>query len=69
MSIRKESDVTANRDILSDNTAEAGSLRRAYTPPRILSAEKLEAAAAACDPPSGGVGKSAPLCNPATPGS
>ncbi len=37
--------------------------RRRYEPPRILSAEPLEAAAATCDPPSGGFGKSVPSCN------
>lgn len=31
--------------------------RRPYTPPRILSIEPLEVAAAACDPPTGGFGK------------
>ena len=37
--------------------------RRPYEQPRILSAERLEAAAATCDG-SGGFGKSAPACNP-----
>jgi hypothetical protein len=35
----------------------AGAERRPYDPPRVLSAERLEAAAATCDPPSGGFGK------------
>lgn len=31
--------------------------RRPYTPPRVLSAERLEAAAATCDPPAPPFGK------------
>jgi len=51
------------------DTDKPGHPRRPYAPPRVLSAEVLEAAAAICDPPTGGFGKSAPLCNPATLGS
>ncbi len=50
------------------STAEAPR-RRPYVAPRVLSAEPLEAAAATCDPPAGGVGKAAPPCNPSTLGS
>ncbi len=41
------------------------STRRPYSKPRVLSAEQLEAAAAVCDPPTGGYGKSTvgpPIC-------
>ena len=70
MSTRNESDATTNSDGLSNNAATAGSSRRPYTTPRVLSAERLEAAAATCDPPTGGFGKSGdPQCNPATLGS
>lgn len=34
--------------------------RRPYVPPQIVSAERLEAAAATCDPPVGGFGKHVP---------
>jgi hypothetical protein len=46
-----------------------GGGRRRYAPPRLLSSEPLELAAATCNPPTGGFGKTVPLCNPATPGS
>ena len=36
--------------------------RRPYTPPRVVSSEDLELAAATCDPPVGGRGKN--LLNP-----
>lgn len=42
--------------------------RCVYVQPKILSADRLEAAAATCDG-SGGYGKSAPGCNPETLGS
>jgi hypothetical protein len=43
----------------------AAERRRPYAPPRVLSAEPLEAAAAVCDPPTPqGAGKSFPPCNP-----
>jgi hypothetical protein len=35
--------------------------RKKYSPPRILSAEPLEAAAATCAPPVGGFGKTTPF--------
>lgn len=35
--------------------------RRPYSPPVILSAEPLEAAAAACDPPTPPLGKTVPI--------
>lgn len=39
--------------------------KKPYTPPRVLSSEQLEAAAANCDG-TGGVGKpnNVPICNP-----
>ncbi len=44
--------------------------KKTWEAPRILSDEPLEAAAATCDPPSGGFGKSvADNCNPAMLGS
>jgi hypothetical protein len=43
--------------------------RRSYSPPRLLSIEPLEAAAATCSPPTGGFGKAPPACNPRTLGS
>ena len=50
-----------------DKDAKPG-VCRPYTPPRILSAEPLEAAAALCDG-TDGFGKTSPPCNPATVGS
>lgn len=38
-----------------------GRPRRDYSPPRVLSAEPLEAAAATCNPPAGGFGKTVPF--------
>jgi len=35
--------------------------RRAYSPPRVLSVEPLEAAAANCNQPGGPLGKSVPV--------
>lgn len=37
--------------------SDSHGLRRPYTAPQILSVERLEAAAATCDPPTGGFGK------------
>jgi hypothetical protein len=45
-----------------------GGGRRRYAPPRLLSSEPLELAAALCNG-TGGFGKIVPQCNPATPGS
>jgi hypothetical protein len=53
----------------ADESSAATKPRRAYTPPKLLSVEPLEAAAATCDPPTGGFGKSPPACNPRTLGS
>jgi hypothetical protein len=50
-------------------SAESGAELRAYDPPQLISSEDLEVAAANCDPPTGGFGKSAPACNPNTLGS
>lgn len=47
----------------ADDASTAGSGKRSYEAPRVLSVEPLEAAAATCDPPTGGFGKSNPfLC-------
>lgn len=35
--------------------------KRPYARPEVLSSERLEAAAATCDPPTGGYGKSVPI--------
>jgi hypothetical protein len=35
--------------------------KRPYSAPKVLSVERLEAAAATCDPPSGPLGKSVPM--------
>lgn len=40
--------------------ADSGA-KRPYQAPRVLSAEPLEAAAATCDPPAGGFGKTVPI--------
>jgi len=48
-------------DTVLKNQFEPGRKRRPYTPPRIVSAEPLEAAAAACDEGgTGGFGKTFP---------
>lgn len=36
---------------------KVSSTKRQYAPPKVLSAEQLEAAAATCNPPAGGFGK------------
>ncbi|MFT5098290.1 MAG: hypothetical protein ACI9HY_000398 [Planctomycetaceae bacterium] len=61
MPTRTESNTTTNSDALSSETTTAESSRRPYTTPRVISAERLEAAAATCDPPAGGFGKTIPL--------
>jgi hypothetical protein len=38
--------------------------RRRYTPPRLLSSEPLELAAATCSPPAPPYGKTVPTCSP-----
>lgn len=47
-------------DKSAKNQIENEQKRRPYHPPRIVSAEPLEAAAAVCFPPTGGLGKSYP---------
>ena len=65
-----EMKLNKHQEAISPNKDDKPDVRRPYTPPRILSAEPLEAAAAICDPPSGGFGKEGNImCNPATPGS
>lgn len=56
---------TDHRDTGGEPQSEAAGVerpRQPYAPPRVLSAEPLEAAAATCDPPSGPFGKSIPPC-------
>jgi hypothetical protein len=65
MTDKKQPESEREPDTLSDVQKP----RRSYSPPRLLSIEPLEAAAATCNPPTGGVGKSAPACNPQTFGS
>ncbi|RTZ96165.1 MAG: hypothetical protein DSY90_11430 [Deltaproteobacteria bacterium] len=43
------------------DTDKPGHPRRPYAPPRVLSAEVLEAAAGTCDPPAPPLGKSIPI--------
>ena len=52
MSKLKEHKESNKEDPIS--TAQANDVRLPYTSPRILSAEQLEAAAFACDPPAAG---------------
>ncbi len=67
---KKQSDRVSIDRVRPDSTSErAAPTRRPYQAPRVLSAEALEAAAATCDPPAGGVGKFVPACNPSTIGS
>ncbi len=47
-------------DRLVIDTAKPGQSRRPYTPPKVLSAEQLEAAAATCRPPAPPYGKTIP---------
>lgn len=51
-----------------EDSIAGNGVRRTYSPPRLLSAETLELAAAICNG-TGGFGKAFPQCNPATPGS
>lgn len=44
---------TSNAGLKSDSSQN----KKAYTPPRILSVERLEAAAATCSPSTGALGK------------
>jgi hypothetical protein len=56
-----ETEVNEPRESVTAENKSNPITRRPYSPPRVLSAEPLEAAAAACDPPTGGFGKTVPL--------
>ena len=53
----KKSDKNQNGACLSTETATEGREQRVYTPPQVLSAEHLEAAATTCSPTGGAYGK------------
>lgn len=64
MEMKKRNKMEAGKDAglpmkKKDNKVESS--LRPYGPPRIVSAEDLEAAAATCDPPAGGFGKQRPI--------
>jgi hypothetical protein len=50
-----------HQESVSHNEEIKSAVRRPYTPPRVLSAEPLEAAAVTCDPPEQPFGKSLPI--------
>lgn len=60
MSKTQQSETQIKTDTPDRESAREERKLRPYAPPRVMSAEPLEAAAATCNPPTGGFGKRSP---------